>query len=69
MSLPARSSRMKVTPPEVPMPGMAGGGKAKPMAPGISRSSRFRWALMASYCSSGFLRFAQSSRVMKKKAL
>ena len=29
MSLPARSSRMKVTPPAVPTPGMAGGEKAK----------------------------------------
>ena len=30
ISLPARSCRMNVTPPEVPMPGMAGGEKAKP---------------------------------------
>ena len=29
MSLPARSSRTMVTPPAVPMPGMAGGEKAK----------------------------------------
>ncbi len=35
MSFPARSWRMKVTPPEVPTPMMAGGGKAKPMAPGM----------------------------------
>jgi hypothetical protein len=33
-SIPSRSSRMKVVPPEVPIPGMAGGGKQKLMAPG-----------------------------------
>ena len=39
MSLPARSSRTKVNPPAVPTPGMAGGGKAKAMAPGSLDSS------------------------------
>ena len=31
---PLRSSRMKVTPPEVPTPGIAGGGKRKAFASG-----------------------------------
>ena len=34
ISLPARSSRMKVTPPAVPTPWMAGGEKAKAFALG-----------------------------------
>ena len=37
-SLPARSSSMKVTPPDVPTPGMAGGGKANACASGSMRS-------------------------------
>ena len=60
---------MKVTPPEVPMPGMAGGEKAKPMAPGSPPSFWFRLFLIASYWTAGSLRAAQSSRVTKKKAL
>jgi hypothetical protein len=48
---------------------MAGGGKEKAMAPGMVASLWFSSALIAVYCSSGFLRAAQSSRVMKKKAL
>ena len=39
-SLPARSWSMNVTPPEVPMPGMAGGGKAKAAPPAMLASSR-----------------------------
>ena len=69
MSLPARSSRMKVTPPEVPTPMMAGGGKAKPMAPGMPAIFFEIDALIASYFSSGFFRLDHSSREMKKKAL
>ena len=69
MSFPDRSSRTKVAPPEVPTPGMAGGGKAKAMASVNPLSSRFRWSLMASYCSSGFFLAAHSSSVMKKKEL
>jgi hypothetical protein len=69
MSLPARSCRMKVAPPEVPTPWMAGGGKAKPMAPLMPASRFVSSALIAVYCSSGFLRSDQFSSVMKKKAL
>ena len=69
MSLPARSSSRKVTPPEVPTPGMAGGEKAKARAPGIRERAPLRRRLMASYFSSGALRSAQSWRVMKKKLL
>ena len=67
--LPERSSSTNVTPPEVPTPGIAGGGKAMPMAPGILANSRFKWSLMAVYCSSGFRRLAHSSKAMKKKLL
>ena len=69
MSLPERSSRMKVTPPEVPMPGMAGGEKAKATPWGIRPMRRLRLAMMASYFSSGLLRSCQGFRVMKKKLL
>ena len=48
---------------------MAGGGKAKPMAPGMPAIFFEIDALIASYCSSGFFRLAHSSREMKKKAL
>jgi hypothetical protein len=58
---------MNVAPPEVPMPGMAGGEKAKPMAPLMPASFWLMPLLMVSYCSSGVLRAAHSSRVMKKK--
>ena len=68
-SLPARSSSMKVTPPEVPIPGMAGGEKAKPTAPLRLPSFLLSACLMASYCTSGSVRSAQSSKVTKKKAL
>ena len=51
------------------MPGMAGGEKANPMAPLIPPSFRLMLFLMVSYCRSGSLRAAQSSRVMKKKVL
>ena len=60
---------MKVAPPEAPMPGMAGGEKAKPMAPLIPASFWLMLFLMFSYCTAGSLRAAQSSSVMKKKAL
>ena len=39
MSLPERSSSMKVNPPEVPTPGIAGGGKAKAIPSGNPASS------------------------------
>ena len=51
------------------MPGMAGGEKAKPMAPLIPASFWLMPFLMVSYCSSGVLRAPYSSRVMKKKVL
>ncbi|OQB98247.1 MAG: hypothetical protein BWX79_03360 [Alphaproteobacteria bacterium ADurb.Bin100] len=69
MSLPARSCRMNVAPPDTPTPWMAGGGKAKPMAPLIPASRFESSALMAPYCSSGFLRLDHSSKVTKKNAL
>ena len=69
MSFPARSSSTMVTPPAVPIPGMAGGEKAKATPCGSFANSRFRWAMMASYFSSGFFRSSQGLRVMKKKPL
>ncbi|OQC28602.1 MAG: hypothetical protein BWX71_00751 [Deltaproteobacteria bacterium ADurb.Bin072] len=69
MSLPARSSRMKVMPPEVPMPGMAGGEKAMPRASDMPRSSSVILPLMNRYHSSILFRSDQSLSVTKKKAL
>ena len=46
-SFPARSSRTKVNPPDVPTPGIAGGEKLKAIAAGNRLNSRFRCALMA----------------------
>ena len=40
MSLPERSSSAKVNPPEVPAPGMAGGGKAN-ATPSVNPASSF----------------------------
>ena len=51
MSLPGRSSRMKVKPPAVPTPGMAGGGKENAFASGRLASSRFRCAGWRRTCS------------------
>ena len=48
---------------------IAGGGNANAMAP-LMPASRFdSSALIAPYCSSGFLRLDHSSKVMKKNAL
>jgi hypothetical protein len=66
---PERSSSMKVTPPAVPTPGMAGGGNAKASASGSFASSRLMCSLIAAYCSSGSVRSPHSSKVTKKKAL
>ena len=46
-SPPERSSSMKVTPPEVPTPGMAGGEKEKAMPSGTLASSGEMWLRMA----------------------
>ena len=69
MSLPARSSRMNVTPPAVPTPWMAGGEKAKALPCGSWPSSRLRRAMMAGAFSSGRSRSDQSLSLMKKKPL
>ena len=58
MSLPARSSKMNVTPPAVPTPGMAGGGESKRLGFRQAASSALRWLRMAAAFSSGFLRSA-----------
>ena len=69
-SLPARSSRMKVKPPEVPTPGIAGGEKLKAIPSGSFDSSWFRCCLivlillLAGRCGRSI-----PSRVTKKKAL
>ena len=61
---------MKVTPPEVPTPGMAGGEKRerdplRELAELLSRCA----LRMAAYCSSGFLRSSHGFQVTKKNAL
>ena len=56
---------MKVKPPAVPTPGIAGGGKEKAIPSVNFASPWFRCCLMASYCSSGALRSAHSFRVIQ----
>ena len=60
---------MKVKPPEVPMPGMEGGGNAKAVASGSFPSSAFRWARIAWNCSAGLVRSLHGLSVTKKNAL
>ena len=48
MSLPARSSSMKLMPPEAPTPGMAGGATAKARASGRVARRWFSLRMMAS---------------------
>jgi hypothetical protein len=64
-SLPERSSRMKVTPPEVPMPGIAGGENAKTWASATPASFWFSCRMITSAVSPFLLRASQSSSVMK----
>ncbi len=68
-SRPARSSSMKVTPPEVPIPWMAGGEKENAIPCGSRPSSRLRRAWMPATCSSGRFRSDHGFRAMKKKPL
>src|SRR4029079_411517 len=68
-SFPARSSNIKVKPHDAPTPGIAGGGKEKAMPSVTPASFLFKFCLMASYCSSGALRSAQSFSVIQKKEL
>ncbi len=69
MSFPARSSSRKVTPPEVPMPGMAGGEKAKATPWGSLLSLAFSPAKRFPYFSSELFRSPQGFRVTKKNPL
>ena len=70
MPLPERSSSTKVTPPDVPTPGMAGGGNAKPTAPGILANSPVQVRLDRRVLLLRLLALAPIPRsVMKKKAL
>ena len=48
MPLPDRSSRMNVAPPEVPTPGMAGGGNENAIPDGTLESACCRCALIPS---------------------
>jgi hypothetical protein len=59
---------MKVAPPETPTPDCRW-RKGKGDGAGDAAEFFVSSALIAVYCSSGFLRAAQSSRLMKKKAL
>src|SRR5205085_1833654 len=68
-SLPARSSKTKVNPPDVPTPGMTGGGNANAIPSLKPESSLFKLALIAWYCSSGFVRSLHGLNVTKKNAL
>ena len=68
-SLPERSWRIIVKPPEVPLPGIAGGGneKANP-APMLDSFCRML-ACIGSICSDRDLRRSQGLSVTKKKAV
>ena len=65
MSFPARSSSMKLMPPDVPTPGMAGGGTANACASGSAASRRFSDRMMASAVRPFGSRLSQSSSVRK----
>ena len=60
---------MNWNPPEVPTPGIAGGGNAKAIPSVSPASCLLMFALMAAYCSSGLVRSLQGLNVTKKKAL
>ena len=64
-SLPARSSSMNVTPPDVPMPGITGGENANACASGRPASRMFRFRMMTSAVSPCLSRSPQSSSVTK----
>src|ERR1700723_430555 len=68
-SLPARSSSTNVKPPDVPMPGMAGGEKENAIPSGSDERSVLIRCLMAWSCSERDFRSPQGFRVTKKKAL
>ena len=56
---------MNVTPPDVPMPGMAGGAKAKACASATPASFWFSCRMITSAVSPSLWRASQSSSVMK----
>ena len=56
---------MKVTPPEVPMPGMAGGENANAWASATPASRLFSRWMITSAVSPSLFRSSQSSSVMK----
>src|ERR1700732_173486 len=68
-SIPARSSKTKVNPPEVPTPGMAGGEKEKATPSGSDDSCSLMCCLIAWSCSGGEVRSSHGFNVTKKKAL
>ncbi len=68
-SLPARSSRTNVNPPEVPTPGIAGGEKSNAIPSGISLNFWFSRVLISWNCSALDFLASQSSSVTKKNAL
>ena len=67
-SLPERSSNMNWNPPEVPTPGITGGGKANAIPSLRLERYLFSRALIASYFSSGFVRSLQGLKLTKKNA-
>ena len=60
---------MNVTPPDVPMPGMAGGENAKTCASGTPARRWFSRCMMTSAVRPCLSRSSQSSSVMKKNPL
>jgi hypothetical protein len=60
---------MNWNPPEVPTPGIAGGGKANARPSVRPASCLLMFALMAVYVYSGFVRSLHGLNVTKKNAL
>ena len=68
-SLPARSSSTIETPPEVPTPGMAGGGNPKACASDIAPSFALMVRKIGRSCSSGLWRSSHGASVTKRNPL
>src|ERR1700749_4577371 len=69
VSFPDLYWRTNVSPPEVPTPRIAGGGKENAVPAEIFDSSLLRRALIALYFSSGALRSPHGLKDTKKNAL
>src|SRR5215470_2434850 len=67
--IPARSSRTATTPPDAPIPGIDGGGKANAIPYGTFARASSALTLICLKCSCKEVRFSQGLRVIKKNPL